>query len=180
MSNLVAGSENVVEVDALRDEAAAAVVVTIGSGSSTTSVVTASIVPPPVSANEYAGRFLHFSEDTRTPSLRGRHTVISASTVDGVLSVSALPTAPVTGDTANIIAYLTDATVTVSLKDASGAAITGETWPKTLDYVAGSAGRYRAVLTDALGVSAGQLIQATISAVRGDLNRTWTEWWRVI
>lgn len=52
--------------------------------------------------------------------------------------------------------YDNAATVAVTLKDSAGVALTGETWPKTMSYVAGSNGVYRATLA------------ATIAAVSGD------------
>lgn len=44
-------------------------------------------------------------------------------------------------------AYLNGATVTVTLMDAfSGVSITGQVWPMTLSYVAGSNGDYRGTI----------------------------------
>ena len=50
--------------------------------------------------------------------------------------------------------YLNSATVTVTLLDGDDVAVTGQTFPLTMDYVAASDGKYRAVLEDALELSA--------------------------
>ena len=42
--------------------------------------------------------------------------------------------------------YLNAATVTCTLKDSGGAAVSGQSWPLTMSYVASSNGIYRATL----------------------------------
>ena len=64
-------------------------------------------------------------------------------------------------------AYLNAATVTVTLVDSSGSEVTGQSWPTTLAYVASSNGKYRAVLEDGLGLTAGQPYTAKVTADGG-------------
>lgn len=45
-------------------------------------------------------------------------------------------------------AYINNATVTVTIKDADGNNVTGETWPFTMNYVAASDGNYRAFVSE--------------------------------
>lgn len=71
-------------------------------------------------------------------------------------------------------AYLNSATVTVTVVDTSGTPIAGQSWPTTLDYVAGSNGNYVAVLEDALVVTDRQVVTAQITADGGtNLRRYW-------
>jgi hypothetical protein len=72
---------------------------TVGSASTTTSVVTSSITPAASVADQFKGRILTFAQDTTTAALRGQATDITASTSGGVLTVTALTTAPASGDT---------------------------------------------------------------------------------
>ena len=72
---------------------------TVGSASTTTSVVTSSLTPAAAVADQFKGRILTFAQDTITAALRGQATDITASTDAGVLTVTALTTAPVSGDT---------------------------------------------------------------------------------
>jgi hypothetical protein len=51
-------------------------------------------------------------------------------------------------------AFINDATVTVTLKDSEGNAVTGQTWPTTMAYVAASDGVYRAIMKDGLSIVA--------------------------
>lgn len=64
------------------------------------------------------------------------------------------------------------ATVTVSLADAAGDDVTGESWPKALDYVAASEGVFRVALAAGIGIVAGQAYEATLHAQLGSLERT--------
>lgn len=50
-------------------------------------------------------------------------------------------------------AYINNATVTVTLVDAGGTAVSGQSWPATLSYVSGSNGDYRVTLEDTLSLS---------------------------
>lgn len=76
---------------------------------------------------------------------------------DSVIEVAALANAQAGTD-------INDATVTVHLKDAAGADVAGETWPKAMEYVDGSNGIYRATLPYTLSLSPGARYTATIIA----------------
>lgn len=71
----------------------------VGSGSTTTSVVTSSMSPAAVVSNQFKGLILKFTADTTTANLRGQGCEITSSSSGGVLTVSSLTTAPVSGDT---------------------------------------------------------------------------------
>ena len=58
-----------------------------------------------------------------------------------------------------------DATVSATLFAAGGGEVSGETWPLTLDYVAGSKGRYEKVVDKALGVAQNSDYQLKITVV---------------
>jgi hypothetical protein len=64
-------------------------------------------------------------------------------------------------------ASLNAATVTVTLVDADGEQVTGDTWPKTMAYVAGSNGTYRCTLVYGLGLVDGERYTAQITANAG-------------
>lgn len=64
-------------------------------------------------------------------------------------------------------AYLNSATVTVTLRDEAGAEVAGDTWPKTMAYLAGSNGVYRATLPHTLALTASQRVTAAISVDAG-------------
>lgn len=72
--------------------------ITIGSGSTTTSLVTSSMNPAAAATDQFKGRIVVFARDTTTVNLRGQATDITASTAGGVLTVSPLSHAPVSGD----------------------------------------------------------------------------------
>ena len=72
-------------------------------------------------------------------------------------------------------AYLNTATVTVTLIDATGANVTGATWPMAMSYVAGSNGLYRATLGFDLPLTENGLYKANIIAIGGTgLRANWT------
>lgn len=77
---------------------------TIGSGSTTTSVVASAIVPTSVVNDQYNGRIIIFDRATTTTALRGQATDIT-DYVHATLTftVTALTTAPVSGDTFHIL-----------------------------------------------------------------------------
>lgn len=75
---------------------------TVGSGSTTTSVVTSSLDPAAAVTDQFKGKILTFTDDTTTTNLRGQSTDITGSTSGGVLTVTALTTAAVSGDTFSI------------------------------------------------------------------------------
>jgi hypothetical protein len=64
-------------------------------------------------------------------------------------------------------AYVNDATVSVTVKDASGTNVVGENWPISMNYVSGSNGDYRCVLIDTLSFSPGMTYTANISVNAG-------------
>ena len=79
--------------------------ITIGTcdtGSSSTSIVTSSLSPAATAADQFKGRIVTFDDATTTAALRGQATDITASTSGGVLTVTALTTAPASGDTFTI------------------------------------------------------------------------------
>jgi hypothetical protein len=75
---------------------------TVGSASSTTSIVTSSLDPAAAAADQFKGRIVTFDRSTTTANLRGQATNITANSSGGVLTVTALTTAPVSGDTFTI------------------------------------------------------------------------------
>jgi hypothetical protein len=48
------------------------------------------------------------------------------------------------------------ATVTMTLYDSTGTAVTGQSWPATLTYIAASSGNYEGTLDDGLSLTDGQ------------------------
>lgn len=77
------------------------VIGTIGSGSTTTSLVTSSVTPATSVTDQLKGRIVTFKDDTTTAALRGQSTDITGSTASATptLTVTALTTAAVSGDT---------------------------------------------------------------------------------
>jgi hypothetical protein len=71
---------------------------TVGSASSVTSIVTSSLDPAASVTDQFKGLIVAFDKDTTTANLRGQKTDITASTTGGVLTVTSLTTAPVSGD----------------------------------------------------------------------------------
>jgi hypothetical protein len=72
--------------------------------------------------------------------------------------------------------YQNSATVIVTLTDADGAEVAGETWPLAMSYVSGSNGTYRANLADTLTLTNGGRYDATVTADAGANGlATWTE-----
>ncbi len=85
------------------DRSARAIVTgTVGSASTTTSIVTSALAPAAGITDQFKGRIVIFDKDTTTANLRGQGTDITGSTAGGVLTVSTLTTAPVSGDTFTI------------------------------------------------------------------------------
>ncbi len=64
----------------------------------TTSIITSSLKPAAAVTDQFKGRVVVFDANTTTANLRGQITDITASTSGGVLTVTALTTAPVSGD----------------------------------------------------------------------------------
>lgn len=69
--------------------------------------------------------------------------------------------------------YLNSATVTMTLKDSSSVDVTGDSWPKTLSYVAASDGLYRATLDESIGITSGERYTGYITAVSGSNTGYW-------
>lgn len=69
-----------------------------GSGSTTTSIITSSLSPAAAVLDQFKGRIVVFEAETTTANLRGQTTDITGSTSGGVLTVSAMSTACVSGD----------------------------------------------------------------------------------
>jgi hypothetical protein len=72
---------------------------TVGSASTTTSVVTSAISPAAAVTDQFKNRLITFSDATTTVNLRGQSATITGSSAAGILTVTALTTAPVSGDT---------------------------------------------------------------------------------
>ena len=102
-ANLGAINNQTAGVSGLSRSARTIVEGTVGAGSVVTSIVTSSLDPSPTAADQFKGRIVLFAKDTVTLSLRGQTTDITASTATGVLSVTALTTAPASGDTFVIV-----------------------------------------------------------------------------
>lgn len=64
-------------------------------------------------------------------------------------------------------AFINNAAVEVTIKDAEGTSVAGETWPLAMDYVAASDGDYRAFVSEDLELSAGTRYVAYIDADGG-------------
>lgn len=75
------------------------VTATVGAASTTTSVVTSALDPAAAVIDQFKGKIITFNQATTTANLRGQSTDITANTALGVLTVTALTTAPVSGDT---------------------------------------------------------------------------------
>jgi hypothetical protein len=69
--------------------------------------------------------------------------------------------------------YINDATVSVSLVDHNGVAITGQTWPTTMPYVASSNGNYRCAILDTCVLAPGQVHTAKINVTAGARKGHW-------
>ena len=72
-------------------------------------------------------------------------------------------------------AALNSATVTVTLVDATGAQVSGDTWPKTMSYVTSSSGNYRCTLGYALSLTEDARYTAQITANAGSGLRAYWE-----
>lgn len=75
---------------------------TIGAASTLTNIVTSSMDPAAAAIDQFKGLVLKFDKDTTTANLRSQGTDITGNTAAGVLTVTALTTAPVSGDTGTI------------------------------------------------------------------------------
>lgn len=66
---------------------------------------------------------------------------------------------------------ITDATVEVTITDASGTNVTGQTWPMGLPHV--SAGKYEAAAPYGIGLRVGRKYTVTVTAVKDSLKAEW-------
>ena len=73
---------------------------TVSTGSTTTSIVTSALTPAGAVADQFKGRIITFDNATTTVGLRGQATdiVTNTSAATPTFTVSALTTAPVSGD----------------------------------------------------------------------------------
>lgn len=71
--------------------------------------------------------------------------------------------------------YINNATVTATLyRESDGAAVSGQSWPATLTYVAASDGDYEGILEDGLALVRGERYYAEVVADAGSGNlKTW-------
>lgn len=74
----------------------------VTTGATTTSIPTSSLSPAAAVTDQFKGRIVVFDNDTATANLRGQGSDITASTSGGTLTVTALTTAPSSGDTFKI------------------------------------------------------------------------------
>jgi hypothetical protein len=104
---IVAGVLATDALNAIRDRLIERTVLrgTVGSASTTTSVVTSAMSPATSVADQLKGRIVIFDHNTTTAALRGQATDITASSASAtpVLTVTALTTAPASGDTFTIV-----------------------------------------------------------------------------
>lgn len=97
-SNLGAISTSATAADNLERSTLGIVTGTVGTGSTTTSIVTSALSPAASVADQFKGRIVTFDANTTTAALRGQSTDITANTNTGTLTVTALTTAPASGD----------------------------------------------------------------------------------
>ena len=65
-------------------------------------------------------------------------------------------------------AVINNATVTVTVKDESDTAVSGETWPVTMDYITDSQGNYRAMISSTVEFEVGGKYTAVIDVDASD------------
>lgn len=70
-------------------------------------------------------------------------------------------------------AFVNDGTVTVIIKDSTGAEVAGQTWPATLDYEAASNGNYVLAIEDDVAFTADASYVAEVTAVDGSSVGFW-------
>jgi hypothetical protein len=78
---------------------------TVDSAATTTSVTTSAFSPNVGASGQFIGRTMLFDANTTTTALQGQATAITASTnaATPTFTVTALTTAPVSGDTFSIV-----------------------------------------------------------------------------
>ena len=102
-SNLSAIGNDTTALTAFKRAVLGNIIGTVGAASTTTSIVTSSMTPAAAVMDQFLGRIVVFDKDTTTANLRGQATDITASSAAGVLTVTTLTTAPVSGDTFTIL-----------------------------------------------------------------------------
>lgn len=80
---------------------------------------------------------------------------------DNILEVASLKN-ELTGE------FLNDAVVIATLKDSVGGEVSGDSWPKTMDYLAASNGIYRVTLPHTLGLVIGSRYTVVITVDGSD------------
>lgn len=71
-------------------------------------------------------------------------------------------------------AYINSATVTLTaIRDAAGATVSGDTFPKAMSYVASSNGKYQASVDKLLAIVPGQSYTAIVDVVSGVIDGHW-------
>lgn len=101
-SNVSAIGNDTTALTAFKRAVLSNVIGTVGAASTTTSIVTSSLLPAAAVIDQFKGRIVIFDKDTATANLRGQGTDITGNTALGVLTVTALTTAPASGDTFTI------------------------------------------------------------------------------
>lgn len=71
-------------------------------------------------------------------------------------------------------AFVNTATVTLTtIRDAAGVEVSGETFPKTMNYVTASDGKYQATVDKALALTPGQAYTAVIDVAVSGIDGHW-------
>ena len=76
--------------------------------------------------------------------------------------------------------FINDANVTVTVKDAAGVEVSGETWPIPMDYVVASNGNYRGVMSHTIALLPGKTYTAEISVDADESIAFWAYDFRAI
>lgn len=104
-SNISAIGSDTAALTAFKAGVLSNVVGTCAALSTTTSIISSALTPAGAAADQFKGRIIIFDKDTTTTALRGQATDITASTnaATPTFTVTALTTAPVSGDTFVIV-----------------------------------------------------------------------------
>lgn len=93
------GQNNIDALTAAMIRAVSGIAVGTVSGTpTTTNIPTSSLLPAAIATDQFKGRIITFADNTTTVALRGQSTDITSSSTGGVFTVTALTTAPVSGD----------------------------------------------------------------------------------
>lgn len=101
-ANVMAIGSNTTAATNLRQGTLGTTTGTVAAASTTTSINTTSLAPAASVIDQFKYKILTFTSDTATAALQGQSTDITGSTALGVLTVTALTTAPAAGDTFTI------------------------------------------------------------------------------